>query len=130
MAASHAAAFSGDGTGISTPCSRWASIIREDDASRSASASVAAHTVHSATMVYGFVAADARCETLRRYCAAIPAPSELMKSAKQYGSPVSAAHAALSGDEPSSQTSGIAGRPGSVFARSAKACPGGRSSSR
>ena len=56
----------------------------------------------------------------------MPAPSLLMKSAKQYGRPVSAAQPALAGDEPSSQTSGTSGRPGSVFARSAKAWPGGQ----
>ena len=41
------------------------------------------------------------------------APPGLMKSANAYGSPSWAAHTALCGEEPSSQTCGSSGLPGS-----------------
>ena len=49
-----------------------------------------------------------------------------MKSANAYGSPSSAAHSALCGEEPSSHGSGRSGRPGSVFARRANGWSGGQ----
>ena len=56
----------------------------------------------------------------------ISAPPALMKSANAYGSPSSAAHSALCGEEPSSHGSGSSGRPGSALARRANGWSGGK----
>src|SRR5680860_1474404 len=97
--------------------------IRLDEASSTACSSVSAQIVHTHTATRG-AAKRSESTNFSRYSEATAAPWGLMKSANEYGSPISPAQIALWGEEPSSHGSGRSGSPGRTADRRAKGWSG------